>query len=177
MARTRLTNRSRSRQSPSTPQVPFRGRRRLRGRAQAKIPTASRSTVGINFSVNLLTADEATAVAGNRALSAAWNRQVRNLAAIITRRARELSRPTYLTGLFSSGWDAFARGSGLKLTIRLENRAPYAGFVHRSGERATVVSRYILPMVREEIRRWAGDVGGPLADALAVRLLAELAET
>lgn len=63
--------------------------------------------------------------------------------------ARKISRRTYDTGLFMSSWRAEAKVSEAgEVSVTLRNPAPYARYVHRSGERGqTVVDAYIRPAV------------------------------
>jgi hypothetical protein len=179
MARQRRIAQRYRRTTRSDPAQLTRGSRRLIQRAAlADSRGRGRNAVSISFSVNIFSDAQLTAISDDRQLRAEWNRAVRNLGALLQRKARQLSRPTYDTGLFSSSWDAVLVGSGLKLGIRLVNTVYYAGWVRRSGQRQTVVDRHIRPMVGEEVARWARDVvgDGPLLRLFKRRLLAAMAE-
>lgn len=152
--------------------------RRIIQRAALSDRRTGRNAVSISFTLSVFTNRQLSVMVADRELRARWNRLVRNFAAILQRRARQLSRPTYDTGLFSSSWDARVTGSGLLLRVALENQAPYAGYVHRRGQRETVLERYIKPMVRKETERFLGDIlppdgplTGPIKDAVLAGLL------
>jgi len=84
----------------------------------------------------------------------------RNFLSRLVDDARKLSRPTYRTGLFISSWkgDVEVDDDG-RLTVRLRNPAPYAGFVHRRGEKGrTVVNTYIKPAVMARKAELTADV-------------------
>jgi len=86
-----------------------------------------------------------------------------NMLARIVRDAEKLSKPTYKTGLFMSGWtgDVEVEDDG-HILVRLRNPAPYAEYVHRKGERGrTVVKTYIKPAVmarKPELKQDATDL-------------------
>lgn len=146
-----------------------RSRRVIQRAAAADIAPADRAQItgrsAFRLSLSTVAAvggeREAEVLASSRSLAAAWNRIVERLAERITRRATELSRPTRDTGLFMSSWRVrtVGRGGPLKTAVEVSNPTPYAGYVHRRGERGrTVVRTYIEPMIREEIARWRNEL-------------------
>lgn len=174
MARRRNIARSFTRSDPQ--QLTAGSRRSLRKAVLQD--TSTRASTSMSFSVNVFTNAQLSVIEGDRRLLAAWRRIVRNYAAILQRRARQLSRPTYDTGLFSSSWTAAVRGEGADLRVVLANLTPYSDYVHRSGESRTVVDRYIRPMVIEERARFLRDVAGPgpLTAAIRRRIVASMGE-
>ena len=120
----------------------FVGRRRA--------PVVGGSGLEIQIS-RVLSTEEVTAIAADRAASAAFNRAIDAGAERLLSRVRKVTRPTYETGLFYSAWRVKNRKTrGLKGTIELENPAPYALYVHRKGapRTRTVVNTYVKPLVK-----------------------------
>lgn len=119
---------------------------------------------GLTFDIAMLfSASERDAVEANRAFRTELNRLIQNTGARLVERARAVSRPTYKTGLFSSSWRVERQTSkiaGLNSEVSLTNKAPYALYVHRKGtpKSATVVNKYIKPLVRKAIDEIVDDV-------------------
>lgn len=110
------------------------------------------------------------------------NRIMRNAAKRMVDRAKKLSRPTWDTGAFASNWTArvVEQAGQLRLTVELQNPVPYAGFVHRKGQRGTtVIDRYIRPMVAqiaaevdEDIEAAAPEFTDAIAEGILSRRIA-----
>lgn len=100
----------------------------------------------------VLTSPEIARLALDKTAAGIIGRVMDAASARLLDRVRQVSRKTYRTGLFYSGWRAKvgSRG-GLRSNIELQNKAPYAVFVHRKGTRRseTVVNTYVKPLVRE----------------------------
>lgn len=100
----------------------------------------------------VLTSPEIAQLALNKTAAGIIGRVMDAASARLLDRVRQVSRKTYRTGLFYSGWRAKvgSRG-GLRSNIELQNKTPYAVFVHRKGTRRseTVVNTYVKPLVRE----------------------------
>lgn len=116
--------------------------------------TATRGGLAIDIGV-MFTAEERSAIAANRTLTARLNKITDNLGKRLVDMARKESTPTYRTGLFKSSWrfEKDTSSQGLKTAVSLVNSAPYALYVHRKGWRRpgqtsgwpTVVNRIIRP--------------------------------
>jgi len=119
---------------------------------------------GLTFDIAMVfSADERAAVEANTKFRVELNRLIQNTGARLVARARDVSRATYKTGLFSSSWRIERQASkiaGLNSELSLTNRAPYALYVHRKGtpKSATVVNKYIKPLVRKAIDEIVDDV-------------------
>jgi hypothetical protein len=148
-----------------------------RGRSRAALTGSAALEVDISV-VSVFGRQGADVLARNRDLQARWNKLFNNFGKLLVRRATGLSKPTRETGLFMSSWKAeYKRAGQLRQSIRLENRVPYAGFVHRKGERGrTVVETYVLPMVRDEAARFASDLAGAIGEPLKRLIVARLME-
>lgn len=100
----------------------------------------------------VLTSPEIARLAIDKTAAGIIGRVMDAASARLLDRVRQVSRKTYRTGLFYSGWRAKvgSRG-GLRSNIELQNKTPYAVFVHRKGTRRseTVVNTYVKPLVRE----------------------------
>ena len=177
MSRRRRIARKHSRFTTSDPRQLTAGSvRTIRRGALADISRGSRNSSSMGFSVNIFTRKELSVMAAEKDIAATWNRIVRNFAALLQRKAREISRPTYDTGLFSSSWTAAARGSGVKLRVILENLTPYAGHVRRKRGAPKVVDK-VRGMVTSETERFLDDATrGQIAASVKDRILAELAK-
>ncbi len=120
---------------------------------------------------------ELASAALDRKFRVILNRIMRNAAKRMEDRAFKLSRPTWDTGAFASSWRVrVAETAGqLRLVMQLENPVPYAGFVHRKGQRGrTVVNTYIRPMVAEVAAEVDEDIAAAapaFADAIAEGIL------
>ena len=119
---------------------------------------------GLTFDIAMLfSAGEREAVEANSKFRVELNRLIRNTGQRLVERARKVSYQTRKTDLFWSSW-AIEREttaiSGLNSKISLTNKAPYALYVHRKGtpKSATVVNKYIKPLVRKAIDEIVDDV-------------------
>lgn len=100
----------------------------------------------------VLTSPEIARLALDKTAAGIIGRVMDAASARLLDRVRQVSRKTYRTGQFYSGWRAKvgSRG-GLRSNIELQNKTPYAVFVHRKGTRKTetVVNTYVKPLVKE----------------------------
>lgn len=119
---------------------------------------------GLTFDIAMLfSASERDAVEANTKFRVELNRLIRNTGARLVDRARAASYPTRKTDLFWSSW-AIERETttiaGLNSKVNLTNKAPYALYVHRKGtpKSATVVNKYIKPLVKKAIDEIVDDV-------------------
>lgn len=153
-----------------------RARRGFSGRQVATVGVGGDRGLQIRIDSSLGTAEIASA-AVNRKFRVILNRIFRRAAARMTDRAKKLSRPTWETGAFASSWRARVVESAgqLRLAVQLENPVPYAGFVHRRGQRGrTVVNAYIRPMVEQVAREVDEEIAAAapeFADAIAEGIL------
>lgn len=87
-----------------------------------------------------------------------------NIGATAVRRAIDASKKTVKTRLFISSWRSKTTTvePGV-IQIEITNTAPYAGYVHRSGEKVTVEEAYVRPAIRA--------LRGPLATAMKAAIL------
>ena len=143
---------------------------------------------GLGFEVGFaLTRQEIADIESVPKLKAQLNRIVRNAGARLLDRVQDVSRATYETGLFYSGWriksDVIGTvdAGGLKLRIELSNPAPYALYVHRKGTKPnkTIVNTYVKPLVQRSIDEILEDLtgsSGVLPRALRGRILRPLAK-
>lgn len=83
------------------------------------------------------------------------NKVMRKAGARMVARAKKLSKPTWDTGAFASGWGSRLINSqgDLRVVVELFNSVPYSGYVKRAGSDwhagRTVINKYIKPMVSE----------------------------
>lgn len=83
------------------------------------------------------------------------NKVMRKAGARMVARAKKLSKPTWDTGAFASGWGSRLINSqgDLRVVVELFNSVPYSGYVKRAGSDwqagRTVINKYIKPMVAE----------------------------
>lgn len=119
---------------------------------------------GLGFEVGFaLSADEIAAINAVPKIRRQLNRIADNAGARLLRRVQEVSRQTYETGLFYSGWRFRTDiGSDLTLRIELQNPAPYALYVHRKGtpKERTIVNTYVKPLVQAAIDELLADLTG-----------------
>lgn len=115
----------------------------------------TRASAGLTISTaGRLSRTEWRAVTGSRTMRAILGRIMRNGAARLLRRVQDASKPTYIPGLFLSGW-RIVRDESSDIAfpdrLTLENPVPYASYVHRKGtpRRATVVRVYVRPLVAQ----------------------------
>lgn len=134
----------------------FTAVRDLQAAAMARATTLA-PVSGLRLTVSVSLPD----IAPQREVIAGLRRVGQNVAARVVDDARRLSTPTYETGLFKSAWKAPVEVTADgRIIIDLQNPAPYAGYVHRAGERAkgTVVDLYIRPAVAKRRRELVEDV-------------------
>ena len=143
---------------------------------------------GLGFQVSFaFTPQELSDIESVPKLKQQLNRIVRNAGARLLDRVQDVSRATYETGLFYSGWriksDVIGTvdAGGLKLRIELSNPAPYALYVHRKGTKPnkTIVNTYVKPLVQRSIDEILEDLtgsSGVLPRALRGRILRPLAK-
>lgn len=113
---------------------------------------------GLSLSVTLEPSDLAR-VAVDRTFGAEMRRVGSKIADKAVDQARKISKKTYDTGLFMSSWRATVTTDLVGVRVELSNSAPYASYVHRSGERSnTVLNGYIRPMVRKLRGELAADM-------------------
>lgn len=119
---------------------------------------------GLGFEVGFaLTPDEIEAINSVPKLRRQLSRIADNAGARLLRRVQEVSRQTYDTGLFYSGWRIRTDfGSDLTLRVELQNPAPYALYVHRKGtpKERTIVNTYVKPLVQAAIDELLADLTG-----------------
>lgn len=135
---------------------------------------------GEGLSINIaavLNTGEISALSADRAAAAVIGRVTDAAAARLLDRVRQVSRPTYDTGLFYSSWRArTGTQGGLRTQIELTNQAPYAAYVHRKGtnEDRKVVELYVKPLVRGAALELLDDIVQALARRLPRLALAKL---
>lgn len=109
-----------------------------------------------------LSAGQINLASTDRKVRVLINKVMRKAGARMVARAKKLSKPTWDTGAFASGWGSRLINSqgDLRVVVELFNSVPYSGYVARSqggdakayrrGDKSrTVINKYIKPMVSE----------------------------
>ena len=171
-------------------------RKALTGLARRSALTAARESFrgtpararGKGLQINLessLSHGQINLAASNRKVRILINKVMKKAGQRMVARAKKLSKPTWDTGAFASGWGTRLINSqgDLRVIVELFNSVPYSQYVKRSGSDwhagRTVIDKYIKPMVAkvsveidEDLQTIAPKIEAAIAESILSRRVA-----